>query len=80
MPAQAGIQVHSARALGEAAWIPGLALFARNDEDENSLHISCVRYLAHSAYRHVRQQPPVTFTPTTVDKIHDTTFAVARND
>jgi len=44
MPAQAGIQVHSARAMGEAAWIPGLALLARNDGTANSLRISCARY------------------------------------
>ena len=45
MPAQAGIQVHAARALGEAAWIPGLAVRARNDGTANSLRISCARYL-----------------------------------
>jgi hypothetical protein len=31
MPAQAGIQGDSARASGYTAWIPGLALLARND-------------------------------------------------
>jgi hypothetical protein len=31
MPAQAGIQEHMALAAGEASWIPGLALLARND-------------------------------------------------
>ncbi len=31
MPAQAGIQEHTTWASGEASWIPGLALLARND-------------------------------------------------
>ncbi len=32
MPAQAGIQEYPAWAAGEAAWIPGLAQLARNDD------------------------------------------------
>ncbi len=31
MPAYAGIQEHMALASGDASWIPGLALLARND-------------------------------------------------
>jgi hypothetical protein len=31
MPAKAGIQENSALASGNASWIPGLALLARND-------------------------------------------------
>jgi len=45
MPAQAGIQGHIALAAGEASWIPGLALLARNDGDANSLRVSCAQYL-----------------------------------
>jgi hypothetical protein len=46
MPAQAGILGHMALAAGEASWIPGLALLARNDGNANSLRNSGARYLA----------------------------------
>jgi hypothetical protein len=44
MPAQAGIQDLQAEADGDAAWIPGLALLARNDGNANLLRISCALY------------------------------------
>jgi hypothetical protein len=41
--AAAGIQEPSAWAARDAAWIPGLALLARNDGKANPLRISCAQ-------------------------------------
>jgi len=43
MPAQAGIQEHTAPASDYASWIPGLALLARNDA-ASSLTINVTDY------------------------------------
>ena len=50
MPAKAGIQEHTAQACDYTAWIPGLALLARNDASQPAPQDHCDELLVLRQY------------------------------